>query len=191
MAESIIITLLKGRTQKEDRVDRRLKENQNPKKRAVMVMRQRGEKGKGSIKTRTFLVKSENQKSSKKLAVSNISKDATIYADEHNSYDTLHGSLLMKRVVHADNYVAPDGTNTNQAESYFSRFRRMQYGQHHQMSNSYMPLYSNEIAFREDTRRTSNGEIFDTILGCCAKAPVSRDLCGYWQGNHREEQLAA
>ena len=176
---------------KADRMDRRLKENQNPKKRAVMVMRQRGEKGEGAVKTRTFLTMSENQKSVKTLAANNIDKDATVFADEHHSYDALHSTLKMKRIVHADNYVDADGTNTNQAESFFSRFRRMQYGQHHQMSNSYMNRYSNEAAFREDTRRISNGEIFSTILACCAKAPVSRDLAGYWQGNHREEQLAA
>ena len=40
-------------------------------------------------------------------------------------------------------------------------------------------------AYREDTRRWSNGDIFRDILGKCARALVSRDWCGYWQGNHR------
>ena len=56
----------------QDRVDRRLKKNQNPNKRTVMVIRQRGEKGEGANKTLTFLTKSENQKSAMALALQNI-----------------------------------------------------------------------------------------------------------------------
>ena len=39
--------------------------------------------------------------------------------------------------------------------------------------------------YREDTRRWRNGDIFRGIVGKCARALVSRDWCGYWQGNHR------
>ena len=182
---------VRPKNEKTDRVDRRLKENQNPKKRAVVVMRQRGEKGEGAVKTRTFLTMSENQKSAKALALGNISTDATIFADEHSSYDSLHANFKVKRIDHSKSYVDEHGTNTNQAESFFSRFRRMQLGQHHHMSNSYMDRYSNEAAYREDTRRTSNGEIFSDILSRCAQSGVSRDLCGYWQGNKSAELLAA
>jgi len=69
----------------EDRVDRRKKENQNPKKCAVMVLRQRGEKGKGAEVTRTFVTKSENQRDTMELALDNIERGATIFADEHMS----------------------------------------------------------------------------------------------------------
>lgn len=69
----------------------------------------------------------------------------------------------MKRVNHAKYYTAPDSSNTNQAESFFARFRRMQYGQTHRMSNLYMDRYANEAAYREDTRRISNGEISATL----------------------------
>jgi len=167
----------------QDRVDRRKAENQNPKKATVMVIRQRGEKGKGATATRTFFTKSENQADAIKVVLANINRDATIFADEHTSYDILHSKLLTKRVVHAKHYVGPNGENTNQAESFFARFRRMQYGQTHQMDNLYMDRYANEAAYREDTRRQSNGVIFKDILGRCAMHLPSRDFCGYWQGN--------
>jgi len=167
----------------QDRVDRRLKENQNPNKRTVMVIRQRGEKGEGANKTRTFLTKSENQKSAMTLALANIDRSATIYADDHHSYDILHSKLLTKRVIHAQHYRGSNGENTNQAESFFSRFRRMQYGQVHKMSNLYMDRYANEAAYREDTCRQSNGDIFSDIMARCATSRVSRDFSGYWQGN--------
>lgn len=170
---------------KSNRIDRRKKENQNPKKRTVMVLRQRGEVGKGATVTRTFVTKSENQQDTLELALRNIDKSATIYADEHLAYDMLHAKLFTKRVVHAKHYVGPNGENTNQAESFFARFRRMQYGQTHRMDNLYMDRYSNEAAYREDTRRMSNGDIFNDVLTRCATSAPSRDFAGYWQGNKR------
>lgn len=110
----------------EDRVDRRLAKNQNPKKRALMVMRQRGEKGEGAVKTRTFLARSENQKTALKLAQENVVTGSLMYADDHGSYNALHGHFPTIRVNHKTIYVGPDGENTNQAESFFARFRRMQ-----------------------------------------------------------------
>jgi hypothetical protein len=169
----------------ENRVDRRKAENQNPKKATIMVIRQRGEKGKGAVATRAFFTKSENQADAIKLALENIDRSTTIFADEHTSYDILDSKLLTKRVVHAKHYVGPNGENTNQAESFFARFRRMQYGQTHQMDNLYMDRYANEAAYREDTRRMSNGDIFDEVLTRCATSTPSRDFAGYWQGNKR------
>ena len=169
----------------EQRVDRRLAKNQNPKKRAIVVIRQRAASGRGADKTRTFMVNSENQKTTLKLALDNIDTSATIHADEHHAYDVLHAALPMQRVVHAEHYRGPQGQCTNQAESFFSRFRRMQYGQNHKFDNNYVDRYANEAAYREDTRRQSNGAIFKDILGRCAMHLPSRDFCGYWQGNHR------
>ena len=98
----------------------------------------------------------------------------------------------MQRVNHAEHYRGPQGQCTNQAESFFSRFRRMQYGQNHKFNNNYVDRYANEAAYREDTRRKPNGFIFKDILGRCAMHLPSRDFCGYWQGNHRTgENLAA
>jgi len=169
----------------QDRIDRRLAKNQNPNKRTVMVLRERGEKGDGATKTRTFVTQSENQADAMNLALDNIDRNSTIYADEHRSYDLLHSKLLTRRVVHAKHYVGPNGENTNQAESFFSRFRRMQYGQLHKMDNLYMDRYANEAAYRENTRRESNGDIFKDIVNRCATSKPSRDFSGYWQGNNR------
>jgi len=92
----------------------------------------------------------------------------------------------------AISYTADDGTTNNLAESYFSRFRRMQYGQVHKFGNLYLANYANEAAYREDTRRWSNGQIFRDIVKKCARTRTHHDWCGYWQGNKRQaERLAA
>ena len=182
---------VRPRNEKTDRVDLRLAENQNPNKRCIITIRKRGEKGEGAIKTKIFVVKSESQADMKKLAEENIDGDATIHADEAKAYDPLHAKFEMKRVNHQERYKGKNGECTNQAESYFSRFRRMQHGQIHKMGNQNVAAYANEIAYREDTRRTSTGEIFADIISRCAKKPTSRNWCGYWQGNKVVEKLAA
>ena len=165
----------------QNRVDRRLAKNQNPKKRALHVLRQRGEQG--ADKTLTFMARRENGAIATKLAKENVVPGSLMFADDHNAYDALHAHFPTIRVNHKTIYVGPEGENTNQAESYFARFRRMQYGQHHQMDNRYMLRYANEIAYREDTRRHSNGAIFGDITKRCAAKRPSREFCGYWQGN--------
>jgi ISXO2-like transposase domain len=115
-----------------------------------------------------------------------------ICADESNAYDLLHGKFDTRRVNRPLEYRAGDGTANNLAESYFSRFRRMQYGQTHKPGNLYLANYANEAAYREDTRRWSNGEIFHGIAAKCAKARTHGDWYGYWQGNKRlAERLVA
>ncbi len=187
---------IRPKNKKEDRIDRRLAANQRPDKRCVFVMRQKATEADtdmvGAVKTLTFVIKGENQADVSKLATEYVEKGSTICADESNAYDVLHGKFDTRRVNHSVEYRAPDGTTNNQAESFFSRFRRMQYGQCHKLGNLYLANYANEAAYREDMRRTSNGVMFRDITKKCAHTKTSRNWCGYWQGNKRlEERLAA
>jgi hypothetical protein len=177
--------------EKTDRKDLRLAENQNPNKRCIITIRERGEKGEGATKTKTFVVKSENQADIKKLAEENIDGQAAVHADEAKAYDLLHAKFDMKRINHQERYKGENGECTNQAESYFARFRRMEHGQVHHMGGQHLAAYANECAYREDSRRKPTGEIFTDITGRCAKKPTSRTWCGYWQGNKAVDKLAA
>jgi transposase-like protein len=73
---------------KEERVDRRLAENQDPNKRCILVMRQAYAEAEvkagnaGAKKTLTFILKNENQTHIGKLAPVYMSKGAVICADE-------------------------------------------------------------------------------------------------------------
>jgi transposase-like protein len=199
---------IRPKNKKADRIDRRLAIHQKPNKRCVFVMRQKcvelaydrmgepftgaGAHQTGASKTLTFVIKSENQADVIHLADRFVSKQSTICADENNAYDPLHGKFDTRRVNHSMEYRADDGTTNNLAESYFARFRRMQYGQVHRFGNEYLANYANEAAYREDTRRWSNGKIFNDIASKCATTKTHHDWCGYWQGNRRmTERLAA
>ncbi len=174
----------------EDRVDRRLAGNQNPNKRCILVIRERDGESKPG-RALTFVLKSENQNDIKALAGKFVLKGTNLYADECQAYNPLHGMFPTFRVNHGIEYQAKDGANINQAESFFSRFRRMQVGQNHKFGNMYLANYANESAYREDNRRMSNGAMFQDIMAKCAASRTSRDFCGYWQGNKNgEERLA-
>ena len=74
-----------------------------------------------------------------------------------------------------------DGACTNQEESFFSRIRRAEMGMHHHVAGPYLDSYANEMAWRENHRRVSNGEQFLMIAGAALDHPVSRMWKGYWQ----------
>lgn len=169
------------------RVDRRLKANQDPNKRAVLVLRERhDDEGMGAYKTVTAVAKAESEESVNAFIDRHVEKGTMISADESNAYNSLHARFKMERVNHSIEYMGINGENTNQAESFFSRFRRMQFGQMHNFGNLYLDRYANEASYREDMRRRSNGEIFTDVMTRCVQRAVSRNFCGYWQGNKKD-----
>ena len=168
------------------RVDRR--KVHKPNKRTIISIRQRAiesDEVVGAVKTRTFVTRGETTPEIKNIVYNTVKLGSEIHADEHNGYDHFHAHYDMQRVNHSTEYSGVYGENNNQAESYNSRFRRMQYGQCHKVGTLYLSNYANEIAYREDTRRWSNGKIFNDILTKCLKSTVSNEFCGYWQGNKR------
>lgn len=163
---------IKPENNKTDRKDRRLLENQNGKRQAVVVMRAR----KGG--TKTFVFKSEAE--SLETVVANAEDATQIHADEATVWDALHSRFDARRVNHSVCFW-DDGACTNMAESYFSRLRRAEVGVHHHISGRYLSAYANEMAWREDNRRTSNGAQFQRVTVDALALAKSRAWCGYWQ----------
>ena len=175
---------VRPKNKKSDRIDAR--KVIKPNKRCILTFRQRVVNTDGLVgasKTRTFVVMSENQTDIKNLTERVVQAGSVIHADENNAYNILHAKFDTKRVNHSEMYQTDEGVNTNLAESYFARFRRMQYGQTHKFGNEYLANYANEAAYREDTRRKSNGAIFFDILSKCLITKTHKDWRGYWQGN--------
>ena len=169
--------------QKENRIDRRRVENQNPKKRCVFTIRERGTEGQGAKKTRTFVIKSENTVDINRLVQAHVKQDATLYADEFKSYNELSNYFAeVKRVNHSLHYSDPvTKACTNQAESFFSRMCRGFIGQHHRMSVKCLDSYASEMTYREDMRREDNGFMFRDITTFCGALVNASQFVGYWQ----------
>jgi transposase-like protein len=157
---------------KEDRKDRRLSENRSGKRQCVVIMRERGGR------SLPFVVRSEDE------AVPHVRDHvgtlATIFADEGSGWDALHAGWETRRVNHSVAYF-DEGVCTNQAESYFSRLRRAEIGTHHHIAGPYLAAYANEMSWREDNRRVSNGHQAAMVTRSVMASKVSRNWAGYWQ----------
>ncbi len=157
---------------KENRRDRRFSENQSGKRKVVIVMRER------NGKTLPFVAKSED--AAVPVIRARVAVGSTVYADEAAHWDQLHARYLTKRINHTLAYSDGEAC-TNQAESFFSRLRRAEIGIHHHVAGPYLNAYANEMAWREDNRRVSNGVLYLMAAGAALKHPVSKQWCGYWQ----------
>ncbi|HEV7267612.1 MAG TPA: IS1595 family transposase [Falsiroseomonas sp.] len=157
---------------KEDRRDRRLAEQQTGKRQVVVAVRERGGK------TFPFVFRQESDALATIRA--KVKAGSVVHADEAGGWDLLHAFYDVKRINHTLGY-SMGGACTNQAESYFSRLRRAEMGQHHHISGKYLAAYAVEMAWREDTRRRPNGTLHGLATAAALGHPVSRAWAGYWQ----------
>ena len=162
----------KQENKKADRPDRRLVEQQSGKRQSVVVARQR------DGKTLPFVFGKEADAVA--TLRQRIATGSIVHADEAGGWDGLHASFEMRRINHSVAF-SLNGACTNQAESFFSRLRRAEIGQHHHISGKYLLAYAAEMAWREDNRRQANGTLHLTATGAALGHPVSRVWKGYWQ----------
>lgn len=162
----------KPANEKADRKDRRLLENQTGKRQVVVVARERD--------GRTLSTVAGSEAQGVPFIRSVVEAGATVHADEGTAWDALHASYETGRVNHSFRYM-DKGVCTNQAESYFSRLRRMEVGTHHHIAGPYLNAYAGEASWREDNRRVANGAQAGKVGAAAMEAPVSRNWKGYWQ----------
>ncbi|KTE28606.1 MULTISPECIES: IS1595 family transposase [unclassified Sphingopyxis] len=163
---------VKPENHKDDRKDRRLVANRSGKRQCVVVMRERGGK------SLPFVVANEGD--AVPYVRDHVANLAVLHADEGTGWDALHAGWMTERVNHSIQFY-DKGACTNQAESYFSRLRRMEVGTHHHIAGPYIGAYAREASWREDNRRVSNGDQAAMVTAAAMASRVSRDWKGYWQ----------
>ena len=155
---------------KAKRTDRRL---EIPAKRqSVVVARERG--------GRTLVTVVAKEADGAPFIRQHVKLGTVVHADEASGWDRLHAHYEMRRINHSLSY-SKDGACTNWAESFFSRMRRAELGQHHHISGKYLAAYAVEMAWREDNRRQANGVLHEVATGAALAHAVSRVWAGYWQ----------
>ncbi|MBI1238393.1 MAG: IS1595 family transposase [Alphaproteobacteria bacterium] len=157
---------------KEDRKDRRLKENKSTKRQVVVVVRERG----GETLPGVF----KSEAAALSWIRAKVARETVLHADESPAWNALHSRFEMRRVNHEVAFKMDDAC-TNQAESYFSRLRRAEIGHHHKIAGVYLIRYAQEMAWREDNRRMSNGDQVNRVGMLALNRKPSVDFCGYWQ----------
>jgi transposase-like protein len=163
---------VKPENEKADRKDLRLKANRSGKRQCVVIMRER------NGRSLPFVVRVEGD--AVPIVRDRVGTLATIYADEGTGWDDLHAGWDVGRVNHSERFM-DKGVCTNQAESFFSRLRRMEVGTHHHIAGRYLNAYAGEAAWREDHRRIDNGNQAAMVGAALMGGGVSRQWAGYWQ----------
>ncbi|MGF7213322.1 hypothetical protein GGE65_007962 [Skermanella aerolata] len=108
-----------------------------------------------------------------------VEKGGTIHTDEAKGWEKLRAKFPVKMVNYSLAYSTEDPC-TNQAESFFSRLRRAELGQHHHISGIYLGRYVGEMAWRDEHRRKPNGGLFSIVAKSAESMGQSMDFCGYW-----------
>jgi transposase-like protein len=157
---------------KNNRVDRRFFEHQSGKRKAVVVIRERN----GNTLPAVF----KSEKRALDFIRRRIAPGTIVNADESANWNELHSRFEMKRINHEEAY-SLDGACTNWAEEFFSRMRRAEIGHHHHIAGAYLLRYAQEASWREDNRRSSNGEQVNRVAGLAMASKPSVDFSGYWQ----------
>jgi transposase-like protein len=124
------------------RIDRRRREHQNGKRLCVVVMRQR------DGPTVTTVVKHKPE--AVPIIRRRVARGSIVHADEARAWDDLHASFEMKRIDHGQAY-SVNGACTNLAESYISRLRRSEIGQHYHIAGPHLGQYAGTV--RQNRRR--------------------------------------
>lgn len=166
---------IKPANRKVDRVDRRKLIAQQGKRKAVVIIRERGGKTLPGI--------FRNEADALTFIRQHVAPETTLYADEAAAWNVLHARYTLHRINHQEAYSLRDEaqTHTNNAEGFFSRMRRAEIGHHHHVSGPYLIRFAQEAAWREDHKRLSNGAQVDCIVALAMNSQKSTDFCGYWQ----------
>jgi transposase-like protein len=163
-----------GHERQENRkADRRDRRQSNAKRKVVAIARER----RGRVIP--WVVGRESD--AVPLIRQHVASGSVVHADEAAGWDRLMAAYDMRRVNHSVEFMGADGACTNQAESYFARLRRAEFGQHHHISGRHLGQYANEMAWRENNRRRANGDNWRGVTHAALNNPKSALWCGYWQ----------
>ena len=160
----------------------------HPNRRITMVARS-VEKGSGAVRTVVSQVTQETASNVLPFVKRTVKHGARIHTDELSAYTALGAVYDHHTVNHSEEFQTDNGVNNNQAESFFTRHKRMIIGQLHRMTPKYMCDYAHETAWREDTRRNTDRRLVERLLEVALRSGTSVFWRGYHQGHHRQDEI--
>ena len=164
---------------------------QNPQRRIMLVMSQRGvSAGKGSRATRVAIAVREQAPQVTAFAQKFASAESIIMTDEDNSYAAFSKLFAEHNTVnHSQEYSNGKGVSNNQAESFNGRMRRSVEGIYLNPSHKYLMEYACENAWRQDARDLSTGGRLEHLFGTALWVGESRWWRNYTHGVNRDCEM--
>ena len=83
-------------------------------------------------------------------------KNSILFTDQYKGYCNVAKFMQHRTVNHSVWYVAPDGTHTNNIESFWALLKRGITGQYHQVSRKHLPKYIDEFCYRHNNRKSAD-----------------------------------
>lgn len=116
-------------------------------------------------KSRTFHVETANSETIKRVLLENVHKATTLHTDESRLYKRVGLEFAAHESVHhaAGEYVRGK-VHTNNAENYFSVFKRGMRGVYQHCSEKHLQRYLDEFDFRYNRREITDSERSDLAL---------------------------
>jgi hypothetical protein len=162
-------------------------------RRIAIVMREcNGGRGSGGGRSVVAICLTENGKDVEELVRRFVRPGSIVRTDENKAYDWLSAKssgYVHERVNHSEAFATVDGINENQAESFFSRLRRGEYGTLHRVTPRYFADYAWEHIWRENVRKLSARERVVSLIKLVRKAGMSHWWRNYYQGNRRKKEI--
>ena len=90
-------------------------------------------------------------------------ENSALITDEHRFYKRIRRVLPHGVINHSSEYVRGD-IHTNGIEGFWSILKRGIVGVYHHVDEGYLGPYTDEFAFRHNTRHISDGERFETLM---------------------------
>lgn len=138
--------------------------------------------GLGAKRTITVILRDEHAKSVIPAIRKYVDTSAVIWTDSGSGFNQLSKWYHHQSVTHSVEYMTEDGVNNNQAEAYFSRVRRGEYGVYHGMRFQYLAFYATEFAWREDVKKMSLSQKFNDLIQKVFGCGLSKAWLGYARG---------
>lgn len=102
-----------------------------------------------------------------------VSQEAHIVTDNHSCYRGLHEFYEHTIVKKTDGvYKTDNHFHTNNIESYWSNFKRGIIGIYHYTSFKHLQRYSDEFAYRFNSRKITDQERFEDAISKCANTRI-------------------
>lgn len=158
-------------------------------KRVVISICESGGVKEGACRAMAFVCRSENETDIVRIAKKSIRPGAIVMTDECPAYNSLGASFEHYAVSHSHEFCTVEGVSDNMSETFYSRMRRSEYGTVHGYRPKYLQDYACEHVWRECSRKASQRDRIFDLLGKLLRSPLSEWWKGYWQGNHRKEEI--
>jgi transposase-like protein len=159
-------------------------------RRIAIVMRQRSRTPKeGAIRTFVWIGKAETAPFITEVVHRHAKLGSLIISDEGRGFLPLKDRYDTSVVAHSQMYCTPEGVNQNQAESFMSRLRRVEWVYHGFHSPTYQADYAAYAARLEDDRRIPLRQRTLGLARDAMNGGFSAWWRGYWQGKRRVHEV--